>query len=74
MPAAMKVRYETEIEAGGTVVPPKDVPAIKAALEDFLGKYERHELPVPKEEVVNRFNRVTLTLSLVKVFESLMVV
>jgi glycosyltransferase involved in cell wall biosynthesis len=64
----------TILEAGGTVVGPKDVPAIKAALEDYLGKFERHELSGPDEDVVEKYNRVTLTRSLVKVFESLLAV
>jgi glycosyltransferase involved in cell wall biosynthesis len=64
----------TILEAGGTVVGPADVPAIKAALEDYIGKFERHEFSGPREDVVEKYNRVTLTRSLVKIFESLLAV
>ncbi len=62
------------LEAGGTVVAPDDVEGIKNALESHLEKFERHELTGPPDEVVDRFNRIFLTRSLVKVFESLLAV
>lgn len=58
-------------EAGGTVVFPTDVPAIKAALVDFFERFEKHSLPVPDEEVVCKYDRKALTGALVKLFESL---
>ncbi len=61
----------TILEAGGKVVEPDDVQGIKNALSEFYELFERHQLPVPPEEVVEKHNRVTLTRSLVRVFESL---
>jgi glycosyltransferase involved in cell wall biosynthesis len=62
---------QTVEEAGGTVVPPTDVPAIKAALADFFDRFEKHALPTPDEEVVRKYDRKVLTGNLVKLFESL---
>jgi glycosyltransferase involved in cell wall biosynthesis len=62
---------QTIKEAGGTVVSPTDVPAIKAALAEFFGLFEKHALPSPREEVVRKYDRKVLTGTLVKVFESL---
>ncbi len=59
------------LEAGGTAVPPDDVAAIKNAIRELYGKFERRELNGPSPDVVDRYNRVTLTASLVKVFNSL---
>lgn len=61
----------TVLEAGGTVVAPTDVAGIKSALEEFFTRFERHLLTGPAEDVVDRYNRVTLTGALVKIFESL---
>ncbi|MGB5872197.1 MAG: glycosyltransferase [Bacteroidota bacterium] len=61
----------TILEAGGKVVDPDDVQGIKKALSEFYGLFERHLLPAPPDEVVQKHNRVTLTRSLVRVFESL---
>ena len=62
---------QTIQEAGGAVVLPTDVPAIKAALSDFFDRFERHALPTPDEEVVRKYDRKVLTGNLVKLFESL---
>jgi glycosyltransferase involved in cell wall biosynthesis len=61
----------TILEAGGTVVAPTDVAGIKRAIEEYYAKFERNQLTGPSPEVVEKHNRVTLTGSLVKVFESL---
>jgi glycosyltransferase involved in cell wall biosynthesis len=61
----------TILEAGGKAVDPDDVQGIKNALAEFYELFERHLLPVPPEEIVQKYNRVALTRSLVKVFESL---
>jgi glycosyltransferase involved in cell wall biosynthesis len=58
-------------EANGKVVNPDDVQGIKKALSEFYDLFERHLLPVPPDEVVQKHNRSALTRSLVKVFESL---
>ena len=62
---------QTIQEAGGTVVLPTDVPAIKAAVSDFFDRFEKHALPTPDEEVVRKYDRKVLTGNLVKLFESL---
>jgi hypothetical protein len=36
--------------------------------------FDRHQLQGPREEVVQKYNRATLSLHLVKIFESLLVV
>ncbi len=61
------------LEAGGTVTAPDDVPAIKAAIMNFFNRWERHELRGPDQEVIDRYNRVLLTRSVVRIFESLLV-
>jgi glycosyltransferase involved in cell wall biosynthesis len=58
-------------EAGGTTVHPKDVGAIKTALEEFLVLFEKRQLKGLREDVVDKYNRATLARTLVKVFESL---
>jgi glycosyltransferase involved in cell wall biosynthesis len=61
----------TILEAGGQAVAPHDVPAIKRALEELLAAYDKRQLKGPRADVVDRYNRVTLTGGLVKIFESL---
>jgi glycosyltransferase involved in cell wall biosynthesis len=60
------------LEAGGVVVSPRDVAGIKKAIELFFDQFERGQLRGPREDVVEKYNRLTLTGSLVKVFESLL--
>jgi glycosyltransferase involved in cell wall biosynthesis len=62
----------TILEAGGVVVAPTDVVGIKSALLGFYEQFEKHKLQGPPEDVVKKYNRVALTGSLVKIFESLM--
>jgi glycosyltransferase involved in cell wall biosynthesis len=61
----------TVLEAGGTVVPPTDVAGIKTALEEFFIRFDRRQLKGPKDEIVDKYNRVSLTGALVKIFNSL---
>ena len=58
-------------EAGGTTVSPTDVGGIKKALEDYIDLFEKRKLRGPNDDVVEKYNRVILTRTLVKVFESL---
>ncbi len=60
------------LEAGGVVVPPTDVGGIKRAIGRYFELFEHRQLRPPPEEVVRKYDRVTLTLSLVRVFESLL--
>jgi glycosyltransferase involved in cell wall biosynthesis len=60
----------TILEAGGRVVPPKDVAGIKDALSDYHEQFVRNQLRGPSPEVVDKYDRRTLTGNLVKVFES----
>ncbi len=62
----------TILEAGGKVVPPTDVPGIKNALLEFFDLFEKRQLKGPRQDVQDKYNRVNLTMSLVKVFESLL--
>ncbi len=61
------------LEAGGIVTAPGDVPAIKDAILTLFNRWERHKLRGPAQDVIDQYNRVLLTRSLVKVFESLLV-
>jgi glycosyltransferase involved in cell wall biosynthesis len=61
----------TILEAGGTVVSPSDVAGIQRAIEHFFELFEKRQLKGPTPDVMEKYNRVTLTGSLVKVFESL---
>jgi glycosyltransferase involved in cell wall biosynthesis len=64
----------TILEAGGVVVGPTDVAGIQRSIEHYFEQFERNQLRPPPEDVVKKYDRVTLTLSLVKVFESLLAV
>jgi glycosyltransferase involved in cell wall biosynthesis len=59
-------------EAGGVTVAPKDVEGITRAIDRFHSQFEHRELRGPSQEVVDKYNRVNLTGSLVKIFESLL--
>jgi glycosyltransferase involved in cell wall biosynthesis len=61
------------LEAGGTVTRPDDIAGIRLAIEEYYAAWERHELRGPADHVVERYNRRSLTGSLVKTFESLLV-
>jgi glycosyltransferase involved in cell wall biosynthesis len=65
---------QTILEAGGIVTPPNDVVGIKRAIEEFYRRYQSGTLEGPRAEVVEKYNRVKLTVELVKVFESLLAV
>ena len=62
---------KTILEAGGTVVRPDDVAGIRQAIERSYELFENRKLKGPSRDVMERYNRVALTGSLVKVFESL---
>lgn len=62
----------TVLEAGGTVVSPDDVAGIRNAIEKYFALWEHHRLSGPNEEVVQKYNRVSLTGALVKSFEALL--
>ncbi len=62
---------QTILEAGGTVVPPKDVPAIKQAIESYYKQFQSGTLKSLSQDVMEKYNRVNLTGSLVKVFNSI---
>ena len=61
----------TIIEAGGLVVPPKDVAGITSALSTLFDRFSGGTMPSPPHSVVEKFDRRTLTGNLVRVFESL---
>jgi hypothetical protein len=58
-------------EAGGVTVGPHDVPAITAALGGLYDRFTAGTLPVPPDDVVQKYDRTVLTGHLVRVFESL---
>lgn len=60
------------LEAGGVAVSPDDVPGVKAALTEFFDAYEKRRLTGPPADIVRKYDRVALTGSLVKLFESLL--
>ncbi len=60
------------LEAGGKVVAPNDVAGIKQAILEFYEAYRAKALPTPPEEVVQKYDRITLTGHLVKLFEELL--
>ncbi len=62
------------LEAGGVVVPPTDVDGIRRSIERYFEQFERNQLRPPPEDVVSKYDRTALTLSLVRVFESLVAV
>jgi glycosyltransferase involved in cell wall biosynthesis len=64
---------QTIEEAGGTTVAPNDIVGIKKAIAAYFDQFERRALKGPKPEVAERYDRLRLTGSLVKIFESLMV-
>jgi hypothetical protein len=62
---------QTILEAGGITVRPNDVAGIKRSIEEFHSRFRQGTLKGPREDIVDKYNRVTLTGSLVRVFESL---
>lgn len=59
---------QTLREAGGAmIIPPTDQMKIQSALTDLLAMHKLKKLPTPKPEVVDRYNRITLTNELSKV-------
>jgi glycosyltransferase involved in cell wall biosynthesis len=61
----------TILEAGGTTVGPSDVAGIKSAILKYYDMFARNALEGPREEVVEKYDRVNLTGQLARVFESL---
>jgi glycosyltransferase involved in cell wall biosynthesis len=61
----------TILEAGGKTVAPEDVAGIRNALGEFLALHEKRQLRGPDPEVVEKYDRRTLTGTLAKLFESL---
>ena len=60
---------QTLLEAGGNViVDPTDVDAHAAAISRLYEDYKKKALPRPKEEIVQRFDRIELTRELAKIF------
>lgn len=59
------------VEAGGTAVAPRDSAGIKNAIEMFYTQFEKGKLKGLKPEVVEKYDRVSLTGSLAKVFNSI---
>jgi len=59
-------------EARGKTVGPRDVPGIKRALLEFFEQFQRGELRGPSPDVIDKYDRVKLAGSLVRVFESLL--
>ena len=60
------------LEAGGKVVPPRDVAGIKVAIEEYFALYEKRALKGARPDVVEKYSRVNLTGQLIKIFESLL--
>ncbi len=61
----------TILEAGGITVRPNDVAGIQQAIETFFELFRKGQLKGPSRDIKEKYNRVELTGSLVKVFESL---
>lgn len=60
---------QTILEAdAGAVVEPDDVNGAAQAILEYFDKHQRGMLPRPREEVVERYNRVNLTEELAKIF------
>lgn len=56
--------YEASI-----IIHPEDIDGIKNAIIKFYDLYSTNQLPKPKDEFVQRFNRKTLTQELIKEFQ-----
>jgi glycosyltransferase involved in cell wall biosynthesis len=59
-------------EAGGVTVGPRDVAGIKQAIFDYYDRFHHGTLRGPSKAVIAKYNRETLTGSLVRVFETLL--
>jgi glycosyltransferase involved in cell wall biosynthesis len=65
---------QTLEEAGGCmIIQPTDVKGIAEAIVQLYGLYRENRLPAPKEEVIQKYNRVELTNELSKIFGFLVV-
>ncbi|MBC8044984.1 MAG: glycosyltransferase [Rhizobacter sp.] len=58
-------------EANGIVAHPKDVNEIAAKMKEIIQRWESGTLPVPSADVVDRYDRRSLTHQLAKEFENL---
>ena len=58
-------------EAGGLCVEPRDVPRIAEAIVSLYEQYERRQLRGPRPEVVDKYNRMTLTGEVAKTLSAL---
>ena len=56
-----------EAEAG-TTVDPGDTVGISSAILNFFERHQRGTLPKPREDVIERYNRINLTGELAKIF------
>jgi len=65
---------QTLEEAGGCmIIQPTDVKGIAEAIVQLYGLYRANRLPAPKEEVIQKYNRIELTNGLSKIFGFLVV-
>ncbi len=55
-------------ECGGMTVDPTDVQQIADAIVELYGQYERKELRGARPEIIDKYNRVTITGDLAKIF------
>ena len=58
-------------EAGGLCVEPRDIPRIAEAIVSLYEQYERRQLRGPRPEVVDKYNRMTLTGEVAKTLSAL---
>lgn len=58
-------------EAGGICVGPRDVPKIAEAIIRLHEQYERRQLRGPKQDIVDKYNRITLAGEVAKTLSAL---
>ena len=58
-------------EAGGVCVEPRDVPKIAEAIVTLYEQYERRQLRGPRPDIVEKYNRITLTGEVAKTLSAL---
>jgi hypothetical protein len=62
------IRQTLEETKACTIVNPDDVDGIAAAILRFYEQFQRRELPVPREDVVTKYDRIALTRELSIIF------
>ena len=67
------IKQTLEEAEGNIIVDPTDVKGITSAIYQLYELHKKNQLPIPKEEIVQKYNRIELTNKLSKILGFLVV-